>query len=66
MEHQQIDWKSKWDKELLKWICGFANAQGGRLEIGKNNNGKVIGLDNAQKMLDDLPNTIKSTMGIIP
>ncbi|MCL2664048.1 MAG: putative DNA binding domain-containing protein [Defluviitaleaceae bacterium] len=66
MEHQQIDWKSKRDKELLKWICGFANAQGGRLEIGKNNNGKVIGLDNAQKMLDDLPNTIKSTMGIIP
>ena len=47
-------------------ICGFANAQGGRLEIGKDTDGIVIGLDNVQKPLDDLPNTIKATMGIIP
>ena len=66
MEHQIIDWKSKWDDEFLKWICGFANAQGGRLEIGKDNKGKAIGLSNPQKLLDDLPNKIKSTMGIIP
>ena len=66
MEHQIIDWKSKWDDEFLKWICGFANAQGGRLEIGKDDNGKVIGLPNPQKLLDDLPNKIKSTMGIVP
>ena len=66
MEHQIIDWKSKWDDEFLKWICGFANAQGGCLEIGKDDNCKVIGLSNPQKLLDDLPNKIKSTMGIVP
>jgi len=65
-EHQCVDWKEKWDDEFLKWICGFANGQGGRLEIGRNNNGVVVGLPNFKKLLDDLPNKIKSTMGILP
>ena len=33
MENQIIDWKEKWKDEYLVWICGFANAQGGRLKI---------------------------------
>jgi len=65
-EHQCVDWKEKWDDEFLKWICGFANGQGGRLEIGRNNDGLVVGLPNFKKLLDDLPNKIKSTMGILP
>ena len=65
-EHQNVDWKEKWDDEFLKWICGFANGQGGRLEIGRNNDGVVVGLPNYKKLLDDLPNKIKSTMGIVP
>ena len=66
MENQSIDWKSKWDDDYLAWICAFANAQGGRLEMGKDNNGEVVSLSNPQKLLEDLPNKIKSTMGIIP
>ncbi|MDR0883414.1 MAG: putative DNA binding domain-containing protein [Oscillospiraceae bacterium] len=65
-EHQNVDWKEKWDDEFLKWICGFANGQGGRLEIGRNNDGVVVSLPNFKKLLDDLPNKIKSTMGILP
>ncbi len=33
-EHQHIEWKSSWRDEYLKWICGFANGQGGSLVIG--------------------------------
>ncbi len=66
MEDQMVDWKEKWNDEFLKWICGFANAQGGRLEIGRDNGGNVTGLSNPQKLLEDVPNKIKSTMGIIP
>ena len=36
MENQNIEWKESWRDEYLKWICGFANAQGGHLEIGRN------------------------------
>lgn len=28
-EQHNIEWKSTWKDEYLKWICGFANAQGG-------------------------------------
>ena len=34
-ESQNIEWKQRWQDEHLKSICGFANAQGGRIYIGK-------------------------------
>ena len=30
-ESQNIEWKESWRDEYLKWICGFANAQGGKI-----------------------------------
>ena len=33
-EKQNIEWKESWRDEYLKWICGFANAVGGKLYIG--------------------------------
>ena len=65
MENQNIEWKEKWRDEYLEWICGFANAQGGILEIGRNNDGEVVGLSDAAKLLEMLPNKIRTTMGII-
>lgn len=64
-EHQMIEWKEIWKDEYLKWICGYANAQGGMLIIGKDDNGKITGLSNAEKLLEDIPNKIVSTMNII-
>ncbi len=29
-----IEFKETWNDEYLKWICGFANAQGGTLYVG--------------------------------
>ena len=31
LESQNIEYKQSWRDEYLKWICGFANAQGGRI-----------------------------------
>lgn len=64
-EHQMVEWKEIWKDEYLKWICGYANAQGGMLIIGKDDNGKTTGLSNAEKLLEDIPNKIVSTMNII-
>ncbi|MCX6179090.1 MAG: ATP-binding protein [Chlorobiales bacterium] len=30
-ENQHIEWKESWRDDYLKWICGFANAEGGIL-----------------------------------
>ena len=38
-ENQHIEWKESRRDEYLKWICAFANAQGGVLEIGRDNRG---------------------------
>lgn len=64
-EHQGVEWKEIWKDEYLKWICGYANAQGGTLIIGKDDNGEVKGIRNAKKLLEDIPNKIVSTMNII-
>ena len=33
-ESQNIEYKSIWKDEYYKWICGFANAIGGRIFLG--------------------------------
>jgi len=63
-ENQNIEYKSSWHDDYLKWICGFANAQGGRIYIGKDDNGKAIGIEDYKKLMDEIPNKIKNLMGI--
>ena len=41
-EDQNIEWKESWRDEYLKWICGFANANGGKIVIGKKDDGSVV------------------------
>lgn len=64
-EQQNIEWKESWREEYFKWICGFANAQGGRIYIGKNDRGEVVGIPNSRKLLEDLPNQVRDLMGIL-
>ncbi|MFR7873936.1 MAG: helix-turn-helix domain-containing protein [Christensenellales bacterium] len=66
VENQDIEFKSVWKDEYLKWICGMANANGGTIYIGKDDKGKVVGVNNAIKLVKEIPNKIKDTMGIIP
>jgi ATP-dependent DNA helicase RecG len=64
-ENQNIEYKISWRDEYLKWLCGFANAQGGKLIIGVNNNGVVAGLPDAARLLEDIPNKAKDILGIM-
>jgi len=63
-EQQNIEYKQSWHDEYIKWVCGFANAQGGLMFIGKDDDGKVVGLDDYKKLMEDLPNKIRNTIGI--
>ena len=64
-ENQIIEYKSIWKEEYLKWICGFANAQGGTLYIGKDDLNKVVGVKNVKRLMEELPNIITSILGIV-
>ena len=65
IENQQIEWKESWRDEYIKWICGFANANGGTLYIGIDNNGVVTGIQEPQKLLETIPNKVKDILGIV-
>lgn len=65
MESQNIEYKKIWKDDYLKWICGFANAQGGVIFIGIDDAGNVCDLKDAKKLMEDLPNKIVTTMGIV-
>ena len=64
-EDQYVEWKEIWRDDHLKWIAGFANAQGGTLVIGRNDAGEVVGVPHARRLLVDLPNKVRDVLGIV-
>jgi ATP-dependent DNA helicase RecG len=64
-ETQNIEFKLTWRDEYLKWICGFANANGGTMFIGKDDTGNVVDLKDAKKLLEEIPNKVRDTLGIL-
>lgn len=64
-EHQNVEYKTSWRDEYLKWICGFANAQGGKIYVGINDKGQVVGLDDHKKLMDDIPNKSVNYLGLV-
>ena len=64
-ENQHIEWKESWRDEYLKWISGFANAEGGMLVIGRNDKGEVVGVPNAAKLREDIPNKVRDILGMV-
>jgi ATP-dependent DNA helicase RecG len=63
-EQHNEEWKEQWRDEHLKWVSGFANAQGGKLYIGIDDKGKVTGIDNHKELLEQLPNKFRDILGV--
>ena len=64
-ESQNIEWKKSWHDDYLKWVCGFANAVGGVIFIGKDDNGVITHLTDYRNLLEAIPNKIREHLGII-
>ena len=64
-ESQNTEYKRIWKDEYIKWICGFANAKGGSIFIGKDDGGKIVGLPNAKNLMEIIPNKVRTTLGIL-
>jgi ATP-dependent DNA helicase RecG len=63
-EQQNTEYKSSWHDDYLKWVCGFANAQGGKIYIGMNNAATIVGVYDQKTLMEEIPNKIKNNMGI--
>jgi len=65
-ESHNVEFKLIWKDDYLKQLCGFANTQGGSMYLGVNDAGLVVGLDKIKRLLEDLPNKVINSMGIVP
>lgn len=66
IESQNIEYKESWRDEYLKTLTAFANTEGGKLIIGIDDIGKVIGVKEPKRLLEYIPNKIKDILGVIP
>lgn len=64
-ETHNIEFKRTWKDEYLEWICGYANASGGVLYIGRDDDGTAVGVAKAKSLMEAIPCKITDTMGII-
>lgn len=64
-ERHNIEYKISWRDEYLKWICGFANAKGGKIFIGIDDRGYIKGIDNYKRLMDDIPNKSINYLGLV-
>ena len=64
-ECQNVEYKRSWQDKYLEWICGFANAQGAVMYFGVDDDHEVVGLEHVDKLMEDIPNKIVTTMGIV-
>jgi ATP-dependent DNA helicase RecG len=64
-ESQQVEWKSSWRDDYLRWICGFANAEGGRLVSGRDDRGMAVGVKDAGRLMEEIPNKVRDILGIM-
>lgn len=64
-EQQNIEYKQSWHDDYLKGICGFANAQGGTIIIGRDDNGNVVHLQDFRALMESIPQKVRNQLGIL-
>ncbi|MDR3282276.1 MAG: putative DNA binding domain-containing protein [Candidatus Methanoplasma sp.] len=65
-EDESEEWKESLGEKGWRTIAAFANSDGGRLIIGKSDDGAVLGVSNPEKLMEDIPNRSKSMLGFLP
>ena len=66
MESQKFEYKQNWGNDCLKTVSAMANGTGGVLFIGMDDRGNPVNLKNTKKLLEDIPNTVRNKLRILP
>lgn len=64
VEDQNTEFKANWQNEYLKIISAFANKDGGKLYIGIDDEGDIVGINDVKQLLETLPNKIRNKLGL--
>jgi len=66
-ENYKVEFKENADKSLASEVCAFANASGGCIFIGVDDNGKIIGTDisnTARSRIQDTINQVEPKLNV--
>jgi ATP-dependent DNA helicase RecG len=66
-ESYTVEFKERADKTLPSEVCAFANASGGRVFIGVDDDGRVVGTDvgnDARSRIQDTINQIEPRLNV--
>lgn len=67
-ESETVEFKLSFQKEVIESIVAFANAKGGKVFIGVDDSGRIVGLELTKESLQNWINQIKqnTSPAIIP
>ena len=66
IEDDRTEFKSSWADKYLRNVAALANTGGGRLYVGVDDHGDVVGVDDIVRLLKLIPDKIQTTLGIVP
>lgn len=61
-ETENIELKRELNESIKKELIAFANTYGGVIYIGIDDDGKIVGLDNAKQDLESVSNIIRDSI----
>lgn len=64
IEDSNEEWKEVWNRDWLKPISAFYNTSGGRLVIGRADDGSFVGVDDPKDTLKTVSDTIRNLLNI--
>lgn len=60
-----VERTASWRHDCLGRICGLANAQGGVLEVGRDDSGAVVEAKDVDRLAKEIRREVESQMGIV-
>lgn len=61
-ESEYVELKEQYSDTILKEIVAFANSGGGSIYVGINDDGEIIGVDDADKLIQRIANTVRDAV----
>lgn len=61
-ESDKLEFKREVNNSLVKEVVAFANTKGGTIIVGYDDDGKLIGLDNAKEQLENISNKLHDSI----
>lgn len=65
-ENYDTEWKLVWKSDYLRNIAAFANGDGGKLIIGVDDDGRVVGVDDPKQVAKSISDTVRNRLRIVP